>query len=165
MAACARVDTGPVPVEDRSREATVVDLESQQGTPSDHARTAATGQQQIHTAMPAAIDALVRDADTMLAAGQEESAAATLERAIRIDARNAVVWYKLARVKLVQGQLQQALTMARRSNSLSGQDYYLQLQNWRLILAIKERLNDHSGIQEASARIDALVKIVGDGDS
>jgi cytochrome c-type biogenesis protein CcmH/NrfG len=61
------------------------------------------------------------------------SAAATLERALRIEPRNPRLWHELARVRLRQGDYSQAESTAARSNAWSGADSELRAANQRII--------------------------------
>jgi Flp pilus assembly protein TadD len=56
------------------------------------------------------------------AAGDYALATASLERALRINPRDAELWLELGRIKLAQGDLAQAESMARRALSLAGSD-------------------------------------------
>ncbi|MEJ2154345.1 MAG: tetratricopeptide repeat protein [Desulfobacteraceae bacterium] len=49
-----------------------------------------------------------------------DEARANLERAVRIEPRNPLLWQELARVQLEQGQYRQAENMAAKSNTLAG---------------------------------------------
>ena len=67
------------------------------------------------------------------AAGRLPNAAAALERALRIEPRNPRLWQELARVRLKQGEFEQAESMAARSNSWAGNDSALRAENARII--------------------------------
>jgi Tfp pilus assembly protein PilF len=75
-------------------------------------------------------------ADT--SAGRLSNAAASLERALRIEPRNPRLWHELARVRLKQGQYAQAESMAARSNAWAGSDSTLREENQRLIEQARE---------------------------
>jgi Tfp pilus assembly protein PilF len=66
-------------------------------------------------------------------AGRLSNAAASLERALRIEPRNPRLWQELARVRLKQGQYAQAESLALRSNSWAGTDQSLREENSRII--------------------------------
>ena len=72
-------------------------------------------------------------ARTDAASGRLAEAAATLERALRIEPRNPRLWQELARVRLQQGDFPQAESLAQRSNSWAGSDSVLRAENARLI--------------------------------
>lgn len=80
-----------------------------------------------------AIARLMRNAEKESEAGRLANAAATLERALRIEPRNPRLWHELARVRLRQGEYAQAATLAARSNSWAGSDASLREANQRLI--------------------------------
>ena len=80
-----------------------------------------------------AIAGLVESARADAAAGRLATAAASLERALRIEPKNPRLWQELARVRLQQGDLAQAESMAARSNSFAGADGALRAENQRII--------------------------------
>src|SRR6266568_7642422 len=67
-----------------------------------------------------AIAGLLDGARADAAAGRLANAAASLERALRIEPRNPRLWQELARVRLKQGDYAQAESTAARSNSWAG---------------------------------------------
>ncbi len=62
-----------------------------------------------------------------------ERAAALLERALRIEPRDAQLWHRLAQVRLQQGQYHLAASLAQKSNALAGDDVQLKEKNTRLV--------------------------------
>ena len=100
----------------------------------------------------AAIASLVNGARADAAAGRLTNAAASLERALRIEPRNPHLWQELARVRLRQGDYAQAESVAARSNSWAGSDSRLRAENWRLIAQAREARGDAAG---ARAALDA----------
>jgi tetratricopeptide (TPR) repeat protein len=101
-----------------------------QDAPSDE--EAIVEQQPVVSGNPAII-ALLDRARLDAVAGQRGAAGASLERALRIEPRNAWLWHELAQLRLAQGQYAQAIAMARKSTSFAGGDRRLQAMNWRLI--------------------------------
>ena len=79
-----------------------------------------------------------------VAAGRLSNAAASLERALRIEPRNPRLWQELARVRLQQGQYAQAESLAARSNAWAGGDTALRAENARIISEARE-LSGRSG--------------------
>jgi len=77
----------------------------------------------------ALLDRAHRDAGT----SRPEAAGATLERALRIEPRNARLWHELAQLRLTQGQYAQAIALAQKSNSFAASQRRLQAMNWRVI--------------------------------
>src|SRR5262245_14013981 len=80
-----------------------------------------------------AVAGLMDSARADVAAGRLANAAASLERALRIEPRNPRLWQELARVRLKQGQFAQAESMAMRSNTWAGSDAALRTENERII--------------------------------
>jgi tetratricopeptide (TPR) repeat protein len=80
-----------------------------------------------------AVLALLGNADDERLAGNHAMAAATLERALRIEPRNALVWHRLAEIRLQQGKPRRAESLAMKSNSLAGNDSVLRAKNRELI--------------------------------
>ena len=84
--------------------------------------------------------ALMDKASAYQATGQADKAMATLERALRIEPRNAMPWHQLATVRFQQQQYQQAFALARKSNVLAGNNRNLKNANWELIATCYSRL-------------------------
>ena len=80
-----------------------------------------------------AIAGLMDSAHADASAGHLVQAAATLERALRIEPRNPRVWHQLALVRLRQGDTAQAANLAARSNSFAGSDTALRSANQNII--------------------------------
>jgi tetratricopeptide (TPR) repeat protein len=96
-----------------------------------------------------AIAGLLEGARTDAAAGRLANAAASLERALRIEPRNPRLWQELARVRLKQGDYAQAESTASRSSSWAGSDNALRAENWRLIAHAREARGDAEGARAA----------------
>lgn len=69
---------------------------------------------------------------------QFDQAAVKLERALRIEPGNAKLWHELARVHLDQGNFDQAIQFANKSNALTWDDD-LKTSNRRLVNAAQSR--------------------------
>ena len=80
-----------------------------------------------------AVAGLMDTARADVAANRLGSAAATLERALRIEPRNPRLWHELALVRLKQGDYAQAESTASRSNAWAGSDTGLRAANQRII--------------------------------
>jgi predicted Zn-dependent protease len=102
-----------------------------------------------------AIASLMDGARVDADAGRLSQAAASLERALRIEPRNPRVWQELARVRLAQGDYMQVEGLAARSNTWARDDPALRAENWRLIARAREARGDQQGAmvaREAAAR-------------
>jgi predicted negative regulator of RcsB-dependent stress response len=96
-----------------------------------------------------AVIALLDLAKTDNEAGKREAAGASLERALRIEPRNPWLWHELAQLRLTQGQYEQSISLARKSNSFAGQDRRLQALNWRVIGNARVAQGDSSGAEQS----------------
>jgi len=96
-----------------------------------------------------AVMALLNKAQHQAAAGQMDKAEASLERALRIEPRNPVLWQKLAWIRLEQGQYRQAENLAAKSNVLAGANRDLRSKNWRIIGEARSRRGDLQGARAA----------------
>lgn len=103
-----------------------------------------------------AVLALADTARTDSSSGRLDAAAASFERALRIEPHNPTLWHELAKVRLEQGQAAQAASLAAKSNSWSASNPTLRAANWRLIGAARAQLGDQRGAQAA---LDAAAKL------
>lgn len=103
-----------------------------------------------------AVLTLIAQARDAIEAGDALTAAARLERALRIEPRNPVLWHYMARLRLVRNQPRRAAGLAARANSLAGDDRRLQAANWRLIAEARDRLGDPAGARRAEAEAERL---------
>lgn len=83
--------------------------------------------------LSAASGALVTQAHTQAAAGDYGQAAATLERAQRIEPENPLLWIELGRVRLAENNAPQADAMGRKALALAVGDPAAQAAAWHLI--------------------------------
>jgi len=103
-----------------------------------------------------AVIALAKDARSNISAGQLNTAAANLERALRIEPRNPTLWHELARVNLHQGNAAQAAQFAGKSNSFVADNASLRAANWRLIGQALTQTGDQAGADAAFAKAEQL---------
>ena len=75
-----------------------------------------------------AASTLLASVDAAIAAGDLERAAAVSERALRINPRDAMVWYRLASIRYQQQHYADARGLATRALSHAGPDTTLRLQ-------------------------------------
>jgi len=80
-----------------------------------------------------AVAGLMESARADTAAGRLANAAASLERALRIEPRNPRLWHELAQVRFRQRDYAQAESLATRSNTWAGSDAEVRAANQRLI--------------------------------
>lgn len=109
---------------------------------------------QPQTAVPSApaILALIAEADQNVQTGNYESGAVKIERALRIDARNANLTYKLAEIRLKQEQPRLAEDLAKKAALLAETNHELKKRCWLLIAEAKRLQNDPDGAQQAEQK-------------
>lgn len=76
---------------------------------------------------------LLANARQNVRAGKFNQAEMMLERALRLEPRNARLWHEMAQVKYGQKDYGQVIQFCIKSNSLAGKDYGLIRQNWLLM--------------------------------
>ncbi|WP_420426710.1 tetratricopeptide repeat protein [Algiphilus sp.] len=101
-----------------------------------------------------AVVSLVQQADQAAREARYETAIAVLERALRIEPRNAFVWARLAEVRLQAGEAQQAAATADRANSLARGNPYLEARNWRTLADARRQQGDAQGAQLARQKAE-----------
>ena len=150
VSACATTtggDSTPVPVEERRPLSEPV--------PPPLARA------QIPETAPArppspAVEALLAQALSASRNGDPAGAVSLLERAQRIEPRNALVWNRLALARLQQAQYAQAESLAQKSNLYAGGDAELRVRNWRLIAEARRKQGDTAGARDAERKAQTI---------
>ena len=79
--------------------------------------------------------ALLEQSRAQRAAGSLPAARASLERALRLDPNNPVLWLELGELELQTGNTAQAATLARKAMTLTGRDTRLAARAERLLRA------------------------------
>ncbi len=101
---------------------------------------------------PPAVLALESDIESNLKAGSYADAAASLERAIRIQPKNPELWHVLAEVRLKQQQPGLAEDLAKKSNLLAKGNADLIRSNWAIIAESLRLKGDTAGAADAMAK-------------
>jgi len=99
-----------------------------------------------------AVIALLDRARLDTGVGKQEAAGSSLERALRIEPRNAWLWNELAQVRQAQGQYAQAISLSQKSNSFAASDRRVQASNWRVIGNARVAQGNPSGAEQAFKR-------------
>lgn len=99
-----------------------------------------------------AVLALLGDAENRSKAGRLDSAAATIERALRIEPRNATLVYKLAEIRMRQGKPRLAEDLAKKANILASGNPLLKKQIWTLMAHSRQKQGDQQGALEAATK-------------
>ncbi|MGH8533734.1 MAG: tetratricopeptide repeat protein [Gammaproteobacteria bacterium] len=93
------------------------------------------------SAVSPAVAALLRLARSRAEAGHGEQAAATLERALRIEPRNPWLWHRLAVLRLQQGYWDRSVELAKKSSLLARNHRRLLAGNLEVIQAARARIS------------------------
>ncbi len=104
----------------------------------------------------AATTALVEQARQQAAAGDPQTAQATLERALRIEPENPLLWIMLGEAHESSGQYQLAGSMGNKALQLATGDPRAQASAWRLIGDSLRARGRNPEANDAYARADAL---------
>ncbi len=104
--------------------------------------------------MSPVVRTLMTSAQNQRNAGNWDGAASSLERALRIEPRNAMLWGRLADVRYGQKAWRKAIQLAAKSNTLAGSDQMLRRQNWYLMANAYEALNDPISSQKYRAKLN-----------
>lgn len=108
----------------------------------------------------APVISLVKAARASLKAGRTDQAGASLERALRIEPRNAWVYQALSQLHIVTQQGEQAESEAKKSISLGKRNPYLDVENWRLLAEARRLRGDVAGAANAKARHEDLQRLI-----
>jgi len=98
---------------------------------------------------------LLASARQSVQAGQFNRAEVTLERALRVEPRNARLWHEMAQVKYGQEDYGQAVQFCLKANSLAGRDSALIRQNWQLMSRAYAKMGDMDKAQQARIKAEA----------
>jgi len=130
----------------------------QQGSETQIAAYTPPAQPRIARAQPKrAVSVLMRRSDDQRRAGDLDAATVSLERALRIAPDDALLWQRLAEVRLAQQRYPLVVQLAAKSNALAPPaDRALRADNWQLIARARQNLGDARGAREAERHAAAL---------
>jgi predicted Zn-dependent protease len=104
----------------------------------------------------AATKALVSQAQTQMNAGNDALAAATIERALRIEPDSPLLWIELAKIRHHEGNDAQAENLARKALAMASGDGKMQATAWRVIADSYRARGRNPEAREAMARANGL---------
>lgn len=107
-------------------------------------------------ALGAASRALVSQAQTQLATKNFAVAASSLERALRIEPDNPLLWIELGKLRQAEGNYVQSENMGRKALSMSVNAPRAQSAAWRLIADSYRARGKNNEAREAQARAEGL---------
>ena len=131
----------PQPLPDATIEERAVELPPEETSPQPV---------ELSSSSSPAVVALLDDADKYAITGKNQEAVASIERALRIEPKNPVLWHKLGQVRLQEGNWDQAIAMAKKSSVLAPGNRLLQSENWMIIARASEGKGDTAGAIHAS---------------
>lgn len=132
----------PAPVEAPTEEAQTFPLPDEPPPPLTPAEPPPSPTPEAAPINSPAVVALVDQAHAQAQSGAGDQAAATLERALRIEPHNPWLWHRLAVLRLQQQRYQEAIDLATRSNSLAGGDESLLAGNREVIARCRKALGE-----------------------
>ncbi len=163
ISACTTVQpytpVGATPAPAVEREPEVPAVEIQPATPSvsvEPAQPLPPANTRSYT-LNAASRALVTQAEAQRKTKNFIQAAATLERALRIEPNNPLLWLEYGELRMDEGNYAQAENMGRKAVASANGDPRTQSNAWRLIADSLKARNKTSEAQQAYARANALV--------
>lgn len=102
--------------------------------------------------------ALVGQAQKQIAAKNYAVAASSIERALRIEPGNPLLWIELAKVRQAEGNYVQAENLARKAISMSVQAPKTQAQAWQLVAETYRARGKNIEAQQADAKAESLTR-------
>ncbi len=99
--------------------------------------------------------ALVAQAQTQLHAGNDALAAATIERALRIEPDSPLLWIELAKIRQDAGNAAQAENLARKALTMAAGDPRSQAAAWRVIAESYRARGRNPEARDADAKANA----------
>lgn len=103
-----------------------------------------------------AVALLWQQAEQARADGDTGAAIRALERAVEVTPGDAVLWSRLAELRLRAGEAGAAESLAARSNSMAPERRLLRFRNWLIIEAARRAQGDEQGADAARAEIERL---------
>lgn len=107
-------------------------------------------------ALSPATRSLVEQAQTQLSQRNFPLASASIERALRIEPENPLLWLELAKVRLAEGNYPQAENLARRALSRSTHAPRAQAEAWSIIAESYRARGRNAEAQQAQAKSELL---------
>jgi outer membrane PBP1 activator LpoA protein len=141
LAACATPGPAPAPVEEREVQERVREPASQQNSGV-----------QVYPLQNPAVKSLVEEAREAESAGNYDTAAVSLERAMRIQPRNPELLQYMAEIQLHKKDYDQAMSFAIRSFDTGSRVGEVCSRNRHTISVARDHKGDKNGAQEAKQR-------------
>jgi predicted Zn-dependent protease len=150
LAGCGSVPRSDRPASVESRGEAPPPQATAEQAPRIAAYTPPTLPRHVRPEPKRAVEVLQARAVDQRRSGDHAGAIASLERALRMDPGNPLLWHELAAVRLAQGEHGLVTQLAAKSNSLADPaDASLRRANWLLIAESRDALGDRDGAAEA----------------
>ncbi|MBK5007716.1 tetratricopeptide repeat protein [Pseudomonas sp. S32] len=144
-AASAPVATDPNPIADEPFDIASMSAPKASSAPTGIPRSSASGGLSADEQLDGPVLALLTTAQSQQGSGDFNGAASSLERAQRIAPREPQVLYRLAQVRLSQGDAAQAEQLARRALTYANGRPSLQAELWNTIAQARDKQGDSAG--------------------
>jgi hypothetical protein len=108
------------------------------------------GIQRSITVLSPAMAALIKQADSKIEQKQWPFAISIIERALRINSKQAEAWTRMSIAYLGLHNPEQAIHMAKRSNTYAGKNKELKSYNWLLMSRAYKKLNKLDAAESAA---------------
>lgn len=102
--------------------------------------------------------ALVTQAQSQATAKNYTVAASSLERALRIEPENPLLWIELGKVRQAEGNFVQAENMGRKAVSMAASAPKARAASWRLIAESYRSRGRNQDAQEAEAKAESFAR-------
>ncbi len=104
-----------------------------------------------------AVRALLAEAEQTISRGDLDTSVKLVERAMRIDARNPVVTYKLANIRLKQDKPRLAENLAKKTVLLAANNPAIKKKSWLLISEARKKQRNFHGANEARVKAENII--------
>ena len=111
--------------------------------------TVEDGSSDVHSKYSLPVKSLMKTVDAQITRQEYVSAIATIERAMRIEARNPSLWQKMASVRLQQGLFDQAESLAMKTSGFAMGNNEILARNWYIIYQARKGKGDSKGAEIA----------------
>lgn len=95
------------------------------------------------------VKSLIAEANRAVQQNNLDKAASSLNQAVKLQPKNASIWYDLSQIRLHQGRFSEAEQMAQKAISNSGSNQTINKRSWKIIEASRAARNDKAGAEQA----------------
>ena len=99
---------------------------------------------------------LLAETEQALQTGNYSQAELYVERALRVEPRNGRLWHAMARIRFRQRDYGQTVQFCLKSNTLAGEDRFLEIDNWDLLAMAYMNMGNAAKAAEARQKAAEL---------